>query len=526
MIKSPIYLILVFSCWFVQGQDSIAKKKAIGYAKISEDFYKKGDNEKHKLYSDSLLLISQEHKFYNLELLAMMNQGIYYKNTNQLKKALNTYLIVLDKCENVPNSEKNKIMTMVNMGNIYNNINEADKAIRIFKDALPLIKKYPDNKYILSAVYSGLGKANTILGNIDTSLQYQYKLKHLADTLSNTYLQVTALTDISDLLNQKKDYKNGLKTAKAAIRLNSTFSDSVLKKDAILLNMGIAFKGLKQIDSAKAYLNQAKTIAVDKKNLDVEMYAEKYLADIYEQLKDFEASQKSQKRYLELNVEYLKNQKETAVLDVEKEAEKKIKTAEDKSRVKTYALIFGFALLLSFLGGFLLFNRQRKQQIVKKNKQLQNDYKWLQTQYASLKENLQQLSKEKNKAQDGSEKYKNSSLNQQDRERYMHQILEFMEQKKPYLDMGLTQAQFAKETNIPTHHLSEVLTLSFEQNFYNFINFYRIDKAQNLLNHPDYKNYTIEAIAYESGFGSKTSFNRVFKSMTGKTPSEYRKSDK
>ncbi|WP_291870408.1 AraC family transcriptional regulator [Maribacter sp.] len=524
MIRCYFFLILIFSCYTLEAQDSIARIKAIDYAKKSEIFYKKGDNEKHKLYTDSLLHISEKHKLYDLELLAIMNQGIYYKNTNQLKKALSTYLVVLKKCKTVPNSEKNKIMTMVNMGNIYNRIKDADKAIHIFKKALPLIEKYPNNSYIKAGVYSGLGKANTLLDNVDTSLKYQYKLKYLGDSLQNIYLQVTALTDISDLLNKKKDYINGLKTGKQALQLNSTFNDSILQKDLILLNIGLSYKGLEKTNIAKTYFNNAKRVAIGKKNDKIEMQTEKSLAEIYEQLKDFEASQKSQKRYLELNLKYVEDQKETAVLDVEKEAEKKIKIAKDENKKRTYILSASFIILLIVSGGFSLSHRKRKQQIIKQNKLLQEDYKWLRSKNASLKENIQQLYKEKSNKEDSSKKYKNSSLKKQDRELYMNRVLEYMEQEKPYLDFDLTQAELAKNLEINTHHLSEVLTLSFEQNFYNFINIYRIDNAQKMLKNPEFKNYKIEAIAYDSGFKSKASFNRVFKNTIGKTPSEFRKS--
>ena len=207
----------------------------------------------------------------------------------------------------------------------------------------------------------------------------------------------------------------------------------------------------------------------------------------------------------------------------EKDAEKKIKIVKDSSETRTYVLGLGSVLLMFVLGGVLLFHRKRKQQIAKQNKKLQEDYKWLQNQYASLKENLQQLSVEKNNKADVSEKYKNSSLTKKDREDYMNHILEFMEQEKPYLDFDLTQAMLAEKLEINTYHLSEVLNLSFEQNFYTFINFYRIDNAQKLLKTPAFKNYKIEAIAYDSGFKSKASFNRVFKNITGKTPSEFKK---
>lgn len=61
------------------------------------------------------------------------------------------------------------------------------------------------------------------------------------------------------------------------------------------------------------------------------------------------------------------------------------------------------------------------------------------------------------------------------------------------------------------------------QNFREFINYYRIEYAKNLLRNPEKKNEKISSIAFDSGFGSVTSFNIVFKKHTSTTPQLYRK---
>jgi len=59
------------------------------------------------------------------------------------------------------------------------------------------------------------------------------------------------------------------------------------------------------------------------------------------------------------------------------------------------------------------------------------------------------------------------------------------------------------------------------KNFYTLVNDYRIDEVKRRLVDPQYKNLTILAIAYDSGFNAKSSFNTIFKEKTGVTPSEY-----
>ena len=61
------------------------------------------------------------------------------------------------------------------------------------------------------------------------------------------------------------------------------------------------------------------------------------------------------------------------------------------------------------------------------------------------------------------------------------------------------------------------------KNFYYLINEYRVGEVKKRLKNPKYKNLTILAIAYDSGFNSKSAFNTIFKDMTGLTPSQYLK---
>jgi AraC-like DNA-binding protein len=60
-----------------------------------------------------------------------------------------------------------------------------------------------------------------------------------------------------------------------------------------------------------------------------------------------------------------------------------------------------------------------------------------------------------------------------------------------------------------------------ETNFNSLINEYRIKEFKKKINNQDFKLYTLTAIAYECGFNSKSTFNRVFKLECGQTPSEY-----
>lgn len=96
-----------------------------------------------------------------------------------------------------------------------------------------------------------------------------------------------------------------------------------------------------------------------------------------------------------------------------------------------------------------------------------------------------------------------------------------MEQNRPFLDMELSLEKLAEPLAIRPGHLSQILNESLGVNFYEFVNEYRVREAQTRIADPKSADQTMLAIAFESGFNSKASFNRAFKRVTGQTPSEF-----
>lgn len=97
-----------------------------------------------------------------------------------------------------------------------------------------------------------------------------------------------------------------------------------------------------------------------------------------------------------------------------------------------------------------------------------------------------------------------------------------MQNNKLYLKMNLNAEQLAEHLEISSRELSTVLNQYFEKNFFEYINGYRVKEAQRLLISDSHKGLTISEILYQSGFNSKSSFQRAFKSLVGMTPSEYK----
>lgn len=120
------------------------------------------------------------------------------------------------------------------------------------------------------------------------------------------------------------------------------------------------------------------------------------------------------------------------------------------------------------------------------------------------------------------EKYQRSGLIESQAEKYLKRLISSMEIHKLYLDRNLTIHDLSRKTGISRHHITQVLNEKYKRNFFTFINEYRVKDVIERFRDPKFNNYTILAIALDAGFNSKATFNSIFKSQTGLTPSKYR----
>jgi AraC-like DNA-binding protein len=92
--------------------------------------------------------------------------------------------------------------------------------------------------------------------------------------------------------------------------------------------------------------------------------------------------------------------------------------------------------------------------------------------------------------------------------------------EKIYQEPHYTRADLARELKLPESVVSRVINVHFGKSFPQLLNEKRVADATKLLAE---SNLAIKDVAEQVGFNSTASFNRVFRSLTGKTPSTYRK---
>lgn len=91
-----------------------------------------------------------------------------------------------------------------------------------------------------------------------------------------------------------------------------------------------------------------------------------------------------------------------------------------------------------------------------------------------------------------------------------------------YRDPELSLTSLAEKLGLTTHELSRIINTAIKKNFNDFINEYRVAEVIKRMQDPAYDRITLLGIAYDSGFNSKSTFNLIFKKMTGKPPVEYK----
>ncbi|MFN5630035.1 MAG: helix-turn-helix domain-containing protein [Bacteroidota bacterium] len=119
---------------------------------------------------------------------------------------------------------------------------------------------------------------------------------------------------------------------------------------------------------------------------------------------------------------------------------------------------------------------------------------------------------------------KKSNLNQEDINENLEKIIRIIKDDKLYLDSKLSANSLAQKVGIPVYKLTFVLNKGAEKNFNEFINFYRVEFAKEMLTDPNQNRKTIYSIALDCGFSSEAPFYVAFKKLVGKSPSAYKNS--
>ena len=98
----------------------------------------------------------------------------------------------------------------------------------------------------------------------------------------------------------------------------------------------------------------------------------------------------------------------------------------------------------------------------------------------------------------------------------------YIEEKRPYINPDLKMSDIAEVLHLSSSRLSQVFSLYLGENYYEFINGYRLREFKRLIAEGAYNKYTLTALSEQCGF-KKSSFFSTFRRVEGMTPTEYLK---
>jgi YesN/AraC family two-component response regulator len=370
---------------------------------------------------------------------------------------------------------------------------------------------------LLAGVYETFGLAYYRTGNQLEAIRY-YKLSRslIKEKGSRTELGVIALQHLSYTL---------IDSVEAGCALSKYFLEQSLKNNNLYLSNAYrarawCFAKHGQKDSTVYYLDKSAQERESMEKADASpgyyyyMYQIAMIINDYERAMHYLSTSFEQFRIykLEANAKDLSDIRAQFDYELQKERIKKLrlenrlkKERNTRQQIIIIAIVLFLAIVIVFV---FIYRKQIKnlqfayQNLVKKNLELDK---------ASLSLKALEI---KNTS-------KPNGIYIKDEEKIYLKLKALLEDEKIFRQQDLSESKLAELLNTNTSYLSSIINKRFKMPFKTLLNKYRVAEARNLLVSKKYSNFSIEGIATEVGYQSRSAFYAVFKQNTGMTPSAY-----
>ena len=533
---------------FLNGQ-------ANAYELISNYNFRLGNYENSNKYADSALSIYKKIENNNKIAHLLIHKSSFYMTQSEYIKAIE----LINEAKTYAN-EKKIALCNYSLATIYFDIENYEKT---FEYILLSLEYYEQNNIlmyiahcnnVIGSIYIELEKFDLALEHLNISLKiYKEKRQDMyASTLSNIALTkesekkyneaIKMYNESAEILQKLKrirhlanvyynlgniylTIKNYNKAKEYFIKSKAIYENLKLDKDIAFCLLGLG-KNQENTNPTKAINYYEKSLKIAEEYNDLSL-----LKDVYEALflhhekkQNYKLAFDFHKKYLNINDSIFNIEKEKTInnITISYETEKKdqqIQLLNKKNELKLQIInkqkqkfVFLIILLLFFIIFPVLIIILLLQKNSVLNKLVKKDAEVIQAE-KQLGMNIRKINAIK------------ESKNSSEKEIATH-ILKLMEEDKVFTQKDLSVSLFAAYCNTNPKYISQTINNVFEQKFNSFINEYRIKYACQLFLHEKFKNYTISAIADESGFNSMSTFINSFKKNTGVTPSYYLKNIK
>ena len=464
------YFLFIISCLiahFASSQDIINVQKKIDY------YISQAQLDSAKTYIQSNLntiKLKSDKDNLNYQLVKVLFMQSYYE------QALRQAYTSLDGI----NDQQQRVKFNFMIGVIYTAISDYGKSVEYYD----LVVEHNEQSSLTLQTHLLLSQLHIELGDsikAGKSLSKAYEITKLEEIDSKTKNQVAMQYNFFN-----KNYEQCKQLNFNVLKDTTSFFGS---KSLAYLMIGDCLAKQDSLLKATTFYDKLLKYTLESKDPEQIKVAANKLIEVYEKLGDQEKANAYHKIYNEAVNDSLSFsvEKYRGLYNIEKRRELNI---TKKKRLKNN-LIFGSILLLLILSGIYYFIKSKKK-------------------YKEAFSSLVKIPGKKIVINDAEIEKINSAIEQ-------------LKDQQLYLTPNITRKSFCNDNHITSErYLSQYINDKFKNSFSVFINDLRIEYAHNRIQTDSkFRNYKIEEIAKECGFGSKKSFERAFLAKYNETPYKY-----
>lgn len=187
--------------------------------------------------------------------------------------------------------------------------------------------------------------------------------------------------------------------------------------------------------------------------------------------------------------------------------------------------IIELLLLIAAIISLTLWYRYRKSTNTLLQERNEIEEALIETETEKQQNELQQIEAPKVEHEKATPKYERVKVDEAECADIVKRIKDYIEKNKIYNDPDLKMSDLANHLGLSTSKLSQIFSLYLKENWYDFINRYRLEEFKHLIHEGLDKQYTLLALSAKCGF-KKSSFFTTFRKVEGVTPTEYLKKHK
>lgn len=401
----------------------------------------------------------------------------------------------------------------VGAGHVFGYLNDNIKSREYYLKALGLVRQINDQEY-LCAVLGDIGLTYRS-SNPDSALIYYNQALDLDPGGLNKRVTVIPLYNKANLYaDGKLEITNNLDIATKLYRDALKVCEDIGIEEGIpIIYSGLADVAQKRGDYALSEKYYGKGIELCEQIGDVHTTAILLRENraIYEKRNDWAALVKLDNKLRSVEDSISVAEKRMAINDIEwmyqlerKEHENEIlkQTLSFETRISHLRMFLLLLFAVALVVTLILSERNRRL-----NKRLTIAYNKLMEQYREERKTRQPLLQVSGSTYTGSVESR---------------LCDYMDKEKPFLNPELRTSDVMNQLQITQQELQDALKKQGFSNFNAFINHLRVQEVQNRFEDPGFDHHTIEAIAKDAGFKSRSTFYNVFEATTGVKPAYYR----